>query len=146
MSCLWDECLWELILHHLIYWVCNAPLTWSTMFWFSGLGHFKIWDSRFILEFWDSILKIVWNCLRLRRDCMQFTLTHLCSQKFNKIEFLYNNKKLIFFNWINSKNESTKENLNRIFNFFSIIWFWTLIPIHESWSYTALIAHFWTST
>ena len=76
MSRLWDECLWEIFLHHLIYLVCNSSLTWRLVFTFCGLGQFKIWDSRFILEFWDIILKIMWNCSRLRRDCMQFTLKH----------------------------------------------------------------------
>ena len=55
MSRLWDECLWEVFLHHLIYLVCNNSLTWRAVFTFCGLGQFKILDSRFILEFWDSI-------------------------------------------------------------------------------------------
>ena len=112
------EC-WEVsFLYHLIYLVCNNPLTWRAVFAFRGLGQWKlkILDSRFFLEIWDSIKQIVWNCLRLMRECLQFPLKHpiwfwhisvvqnwvkLNSNLITKYWFIFNLNQ--FKKWINSK-------------------------------------------
>ena len=81
-------------MHHLFYLVCVAPSSQRSVFTFCGLGQFKILDSRFILEFRDSITNFV-ELFKIDErlygihiiHAPYLVLTHLCSQKLSKNEF-----------------------------------------------------------